>query len=844
MQQYNHKAIEAKWQKEWEENEIYKTKDSTDKPKCYILDMFPYPSGEGLHVGHPKGYIASDIFSRFKRMQGNDVLHPMGWDAFGLPAENYALKHKLHPRIAVEENIKRFKEQIQKIGLDYDWSREINTTDPEYYKWTQWIFLKLFENGLAYESNEPINWCSSCKTGLANEDLEGDKCERCGTLVEQKPMRQWMLKIRDYADRLLDDLDELPWPEHVKEAQRNWIGRSYGAELEFRIKDLEIGIKVFTTRPDTLFGATYLALSPEHALISDLQPQISNWDEVEEFIKNTKEKPTSVSTKVGAMADKEGVELKGIRAINPATNRAIPVWVADYVLAGAGTGAIMAVPSHDYRDSDFADKYGLPKQEVVVPISSKSQIPNQKHKTNSNTRSTKHTNSEVYDGEGILINSGTFDGMGSEDAREKITEYVGGKKTTTYRLRDWVFSRQRYWGEPIPLVFCTECKKRVEETRNKKQETIQFSKGEIQNPGWVATPDDQLPVTLPGVDKYEPTGTGESPLANIKDWVNTKCPKCGGGARRETNTMPQWAGSSWYYIRYIDPHNDKALVNTEKEKLWSPVQLYEGGLEHATRHLIYARFWHKFLYDIGMVHKKEPFGQLKGVGLISGEDGRKMSKRWGNVINPDDVIETYGADTLRLYEMFMGPFEDSVSWNDESIMGPRRFLEKVWRLKEKIQSDHIDSPETESHLHKTIKKVSHDIENFKFNTAVSQMMIFANALEKLDKISPLCYSTFVRILAPFAPHMMEELWKTLGEKGFVHSASWPKYEENKFVNGAIKIVVQVDGKVRCTMEIEDELSPEDIKKKAFNLEIVQKWINGKDVQKIVYVSGKLVNFVT
>ena len=701
MREYNHKEIEPRWQREWAKAGIYKTSlpavrhgEDAAKEKCYVLDMFPYPSGEGLHVGHPKGYIGTDIYARYKKMNGYNVLHPMGWDAFGLPAENYALKNKVHPREAVEKNIARFKEQLGKIGFSYDWEREINTTDPAYYKWTQWIFLQLFKKGLAYESHEPINWCPSCKTGLALEDLEGGKCERCGSDVEQKPLRQWVLKIREYADRLLADVDALNWPESVKEAQRNWIGRSDGAEISFPLvasprNDTNINtnkresINVFTTRPDTLFGATYLVLAPEYKEIGNWKLEIGNWDEVEEYLEKANKKTDLERT--AHEKEKTGVELKGIKAINPATKEEIPVWIADYVLAHYGTGAIMAVPSHDNRDWDFAEKYSLLKREVIKPASTKFQIPNSKFQINHKIQN-PNTQNEMYEGEGILINSDEFDGMPSKDAKWKIAEKFGERRVD-YKLRDWVFSRQRYWGEPIPLVFCEECKKRVEETRDKRQETSQFSAGELLNPGWIAVPEDQLPVKLPEVKSYEPTGTGESPLAGIPEWVNTKCPQCGGAGKRETNTMPQWAGSSWYYLAYVmrGISNFQFPISKYKEAFekWLPVDLYVGGVEHTTRHLIYARFWHKFLFDIGVVTHPEPFLRLKNQGLISGPDGRKMSKRWGNVINPDNVIAQVGADTLRVYEMFMGPFEEAITWNTDAIAGSRRVLERVWRVEGK-----------------------------------------------------------------------------------------------------------------------------------------------------------------
>jgi len=994
MKRYNHKAIESKWKKRWEKEGIYKTEDPSTgsgqgKKKCYVLDMFPYPSGEGLHVGHPKGYIATDIYSRYKRMNGFNILHPMGWDAFGLPAENYALEHKIHPRVAVEKNIKRFKEQLSKIGFNYDWDREINTTDPEYYKWTQWIFLQLFKKGLAYQSDEPINWCPSCKTGLAKEDLEEGKCERCGSVVEQKPMRQWVLKIREYADRLLEDLDELEWPESIKELQRNWIGRSEGVEISFEIKtsanfvllhgftgspdanffpwlkqELErrghkvqapqlpntdnptvpeqveyvlknisfdentillghslgapvalkavealskpiqklilaagfiephfedhdrpfadtfdwkfnaerirantkeivflrasndsavpheaaenmrhvfggviidfkaqddhvtgnlepevlkaslMAIDTFTTRPDTLFGATYMVLAPEHPLVQSLESRIENLEEVKEYIEKAK-KRTEIERVAGGK-EKTGVELKGIKAINPANNKEIPIWIADYVLVQYGTGAIMAVPAHDDRDLQFAKKFGLPIKPVIARVNSVTEI-RTPGLADALIRSCIETGFTIA-GDGLLINSDEFDGMKSEEAKEVITKFVGGEKRVTYKLRDWVFSRQRYWGEPIPIIHCEKC-------------------------GAVPVPEEELPVLLPEVKLYEPTGTGESPLANIKEWVNTTCPKCNGSAERETNTMPQWAGSSWYYLRYIDPKNKNTLVSKKKEKYWSPVDVYVGGTEHATRHLIYARFWHKFLYDIGVVSYKEPFRRLKNQGLIYGEDGRKMSKRYGNVINPDELIERFGADTLRLYEMFMGPFEDGVLWSTDSMVGARRFLEKVWRLGEKVGSENTPDENIERLLHQTIKKVSDDIECFKFNTAVSALMIFANALDKEKTIGQDVYKAFLRLLAPFAPYIAEELWFLLGNKESIHLEAWPSYDEEKTKEQMIVVVVQVNGKVRDTIEALPDQSEGDIREKALQQEKIRKWIGGKEIKKIVIVKNKLVNIV-
>ena len=793
MERYNHKKIEPKWQKQWEQEKLYETRDKEEgKEKCYVLDMFPYPSGDGLHVGHPKGYIATDIFSRYKQMKGFNILHPMGWDAFGLPAENYAIENKVHPKTAVDKNVTRFKEQLSKIGFNYDWSREINTTDPDYYKWTQWIFLQLFKKGLAYESNEPINWCPSCKTGLANEDLEGGRCERCGSVVEQKPLRQWVLKITDYADRMLEDLDDLDWPDSIKTLQRNWIGRSEGAEIIFPVKNCDCNIDVFTTRPDTLYGATYMVVAPEHSLIHDLESRIENLSEVKAYVEDAAKKDEIERTAEGR--EKTGVELKGIVAINPTNKKEIPVWVADYVLGHYGTGAIMAVPAHDERDFAFAEKYNLPIVEVISGGSEK-----------------------LYVGEGTLINSGEFDGTRTEEARTTITKSVGGEMTTTYKLRDWVFSRQRYWGEPIPIIHCEKC-------------------------GPVAVPEEQLPVVLPEVDHYEPTGTGESPLAGIEEWVNVECPECEGPGKREANTMPQWAGSSWYYLRYIDPDNDKLLVDSDKEKYWSPVDMYVGGAEHATRHLIYARFWHKFLFDIGSVNYPEPFKKLQHVGLIQAEDGRKMSKRWGNVINPDDVIENLGADTLRMYEMFMGPFDHAVAWSTDGAVGVRKFLEKVWKVvSEKITED--TNAESVRILHKTVQKIGIDIENFRFNTSISQLMICTNTLEK-NGISKGDLALFVKVLAPFAPHVAEEIWReVLGNKTSVHLEAWPKYDESLVKDDEVVIGVQINGKVRGEVTVTADSDEESVKKDALALNKVQKHLAGEEPEKVIYVPGKIVNIV-
>ncbi|HTK33301.1 MAG TPA: alpha/beta fold hydrolase [Candidatus Paceibacterota bacterium] len=1157
---YDPAKIEKKWQKKWTKDKLYQSKEDPKKEKFFVLDMFPYPSGEGLHVGHPKGYIATDIISRFQRMHGKSVLHPMGFDAFGLPAENYAIKTKTNPIDSVAKNVARFKEQLEIIGLDYDWSREINTTDPAYYTWTQWIFLQLYKKGLAYESFEPINWCPVDKTGLANEDVENGRCERCGALVEKKPMRQWVLKITDYADRLLADLDIkkpngetlLDWPHSIKEAQRNWIGKSEGAEIEFTLKlannkprfvlihgyagspehgffpwlkkELEkrghevqvpelphpnnpkeseqvdyvinnctldentvivahslggvvaqkvimklnkkisglvlVGtaitpgfskeaksrpfhknftwdfdyarinklaqgrvavlsdtkeihrvaflkdlasklsgafietvamkehfngaeepavlkcvtpsVSVFTTRPDTIYGVTYIVLAPEHPWVSELLPQLENKSEIEAYIAQAK-LATEIE-RTDAKKEKTGVELKGIKATNPANGEEVPVWIADYVLADYGTGVVMAVPAHDERDFAFAKKFGLPVKTVIEPLvirdqgldAIKKDLPFSERRAvvciikhwseekylmsfykkngwkgfivgglegdetaalagareiqeetgyssavfvkdigkvhsqfyhevkkvnrfahfevayfelkNSDCQDTSEEEKQLHDvvwlspreveeainredirlawdffkkgpcfsGDGFLINSEKFTGKHSDSIRKDITLSVGGQWVNKYKLRDWVFSRQRYWGEPIPLIHCKKC-------------------------GVVPVPEKDLPVKLPKVKSYEPTGTGESPLADIHKWVNVKCPKCKSPAKRETNTMPQWAGSSWYYLRYMDPKNKNALVDPKKEKYWAPVDMYVGGAEHATRHLIYARFWHKFLYDIGTVSTTEPFMKLQHVGLIMGEDGRKMSKRFGNVVNPDDIIKAYGADTMRLYEMFMGPFDQQIAWSTSSMVGVRRFIEKVWRLQEKVidlktkstklPKDRVVSERSDSGasyagleedsvlgasnriLHKTIKKVTSDINTMSFNTAVSTLMIAVNELEKTESISRAQFELLLKLIAPFAPHVAEELWYSMGNKTSVHITTWPVYDESLIVETEANIIVQVNGKVRASFKADINMGEGELEMRAKEIPEIKKWIEGKEVKKVIVVKGKLVSIV-
>ena len=799
---YDFKKIEGKWQIIWEKESLYEVKEDNSKKKFYILDMFPYPSAEGLHVGHPEGYTASDIIARKRMMEGLNVLHPMGWDAFGLPTENYALKMKIHPKIATANNINNFKRQIKRFGFSYDWSREINTSDPSYYKWTQWIFLKMYENGLAYEADIPINWCPSCKTGLANEEVIQGICERCGTKIERRNMRQWMLKITAYADRLLEDLDLLDWPEKIVTMQKNWIGRSEGVEIDFKIKDTNKTIKVFTTRPDTIFGATYLVLAPEHPILSELLTGTER-ENLDEYINRIKSRSDLERTSL--IKEKEGI-FTNLFAINPANGQVLPIYVADYVLLTYGTGAIMAVPAHDQRDFEFAVKYNLPVVQVIKPDSVGNSL------------------NEAYEGEGIMINSSQFNNTNSIEARKAITDYLEkmgvGKKVVKYKLRDWVFSRQRFWGEPIPIVHCEKC-------------------------GAVPLPYDELPLTLPDVPYYETSGTGESPLALIEDWVNVNCPKCGGKAKRETNTMPQWAGSCWYYIRYVDPKNDSELANKDKINYWLPVDLYIGGAEHAVLHLLYARFWHKFLFDIGEVNTPEPFIKLRNQGLVLAEDGRKMSKSLGNVINPDDVIDKYGADVIRMYEMFMGPFDQDTMWSTEGVEGIRRFINKVWSLFDETEINE-ESPDDDTLriMHKTIKKVSIDIENFSFNTAISSLMIYVNNLLKLSKRPKVTLENLTLLLAPFAPHMSEELWSLLSHSSSIFKEKWPDYIDELAKDKILEVPIQVNGKLRSKLFVSKEITEEEIKNLALIDDKVKSYTEGKNIKKVIYVKNKLLNIVT
>ena len=781
---YNFKEIEKKWQDYWEKEKINEVKDLSC-PKYYVLDMFPYPSGAGLHVGHLKGYVATDIVARLKRMQGFNVLHPIGWDAFGLPAENYAIKTGIHPEITTKKNIDNIRNQFKVTGLSYDWSREINTTDPNYYKWTQWIFIKIFEKGLAYKKLLPINWCPSCKTGLANEEVVDGKCERCGTETTKKEIEQWVLKITDYADKLLEGIDSLDWPEKIKEMQKNWIGKSQGWEINFKINNIDV--PVFTTRADTLFGCTYLVLSPEHSIINYLD--IENKEEVNEYIEKAKNK--SDRERISEVKNKTGVELKGIKAINPVNQKQIPVFVADYVLGHYGTGAVMAVPAHDERDFDFAKKYNL---EIIWVIDSEKDF--------------------AFTEDGTLFNSSEFNGLSSSEAREKIGKFVKGEKKVNYKLRDWVFSRQRYWGEPIPIIHCEKC-------------------------GIV--PDYNLPVKLPYIEKYEPTGTGESPLAAINDWVNVECPKCKGKAKRETNTMPQWAGSSWYYLRYLDPNNDKELVNKEKEKVFMPVDLYVGGAEHAVLHLLYSRFWHKFLFDSGYISTKEPFLKLRNVGLILANDGQKMSKSKGNVISPDEIIEQFGADTLRVYEMFMGPFEQAIVWNEQGVKGINKFLNRFWDFVVKNKDNKESSKELIAEVNRLNKKVSEDIEKMKFNTSVAFFMEFLNLVEN-EKVGSDVLKMFLLLMFPFAPHMCSELWEINGY-GNILNEEWPKYDKELIKKDKIEIVIQVDGKVRDRLEMDVDSSEEKVKEVSQESERIKKWFQGKEVTRVLFIPNKLINFI-
>jgi leucyl-tRNA synthetase len=840
MDSYNFKTIERKWQELWKEREVFFADDRSKQSKKYILDMFPYPSGAGLHVGHPRGYIGTDIIAKYMKMRGYNVLHPMGWDAFGLPAENYAIKTGIHPEISTRENIKRFKEQMELIGLSYDWNREINTSDPDYYKWTQWIFLKLFNKGLAYQAVLPINWCPSCKTGLANEEVVNGKCERCGTEVTKKNIRQWVLKITNYSQQLLDGLDDLDWPEKIKEMQRNWIGKSEGADIDFRVKDTDLKIKVFTTRPDTIYGATFLVLAPEHTILDSIISK-DKLDEVRKYQEEAKKK-LDVERQ---LEDKEktGIFI-GSYAINPASGKEIPIYIADYVLPYYGYGAIMAVPAHDQRDFEFAKKYNLEIRSVIDPgaieflvtksvsegkISEEEINLEKQHALGKRDKILK--GEECYIGDGLMVSSGKLDGLTTDEATKKATKLFG-TKTINYKLRDWVFSRQRYWGEPIPLVFCPHCKEKIESGKFKKNE---FSKGEILNPGWVALEENHLPLLLPQIDNFQPTGTGESPLADAKLWVETECPKCKGIAKRETNTMPQWAGSCWYFVRYADPKNDKEIISKNLVKKWLPVDFYIGGAEHAVLHLLYSRFWIKVLNEEKIIPFNEPFLKLRTIGLILAPDGQKMSKSRGNVINPDDIISEYGADAFRIYEMFMGPFDQPISWDTKGILGSKRFLDKVFVLFQNLSLE--TDLETKKLLNKTIKKVGEDIENQKYNTAISCMMEFVNSAKQISLDD---FKSFLIILSPFAPHLSEELYQS---DNSIFLDKWPGYDKRMIVDEKIKMIVQVNGKLRDTIEVELDSSEPEVKELILQLEKVQKWLEGKEIKKVIFVKNKLINLV-
>ena len=796
---YDYKEIEAKWQKKWDDANAFEAKQDYTLPKYYSLVEFPYPSGQGLHVGHPRPYTALDIVSRKKRMQGYNVLFPMGWDAFGLPTENFAIKNKIHPKIVTERNVARFKSQLKALGLSFDWSREINTTDPDYYKWTQWIFIQLFKAGLAYKKEMAVNFCTSCKVVLANEEVVNGVCERCASPVIRKVKSQWMLKITEYAERLISGLEGLDFIERVKTQQINWIGKSTGAEIDFATTEGD-KLRVYTTRCDTLFGATYMVIAPEHELIAKWKGSIENYAEVEEYKAQAARKSDFERTEL--VKEKTGVELRGVRAINPANGKEIPIFISDYVLAGYGTGAIMAVPAHDERDWDFAKKFNLPIIEVVA---------------GGNVQEEAFTNVET----GKLVNSGFLNGLEVAEAKAKMIEYLEaqgiGEARTNFKLRDWVFSRQRYWGEPIPLVNCEKC-------------------------GWVAIPEDQLPLTLPEVDSYEPTENGESPLSLMTDWVNCKCPACGGAAKRETDTMPQWAGSSWYFIRYCDPHNDKAIASPEALKYWMPVDWYNGGMEHTTLHLLYSRFWSKFLYDIKALNCPEPYAKRTSHGMILGENGEKMSKSRGNVVNPDDIIRDYGADTMRLYEMFIGDFEQAAPWNPQSIKGCKRFLERFLNLAE-IADGEGTTPELEKHIHKLIKKVTGDIDTMKFNTAIAAMMGTVNTIYEVGKITRCELKTLCKVLSPFAPHVAEEVYEMLGGEGLVSIAAWPEYDEAKCVDNVVEMPVQVNGKVRSVISVPKDASKDDILAIVRADEKVASATAGKAVIKEIVVPGKIINIV-
>ena len=803
---YNFKEIEKKWQDKWYAEGTFNAKDDFTMKKWFGLIEFPYPSGQGLHVGHPRSYTALDIIARKRRMQGYNVLFPIGFDAFGLPAENYAIKNHIHPKITTEKNVNHFREQLKSIGFSFDWSREINTTDPEYYKWTQWIFIQLYKHGLAYKATMPINFCTGCKVGLANEEVVNGVCERCGSPVVQKEKSQWMLRITKYAQRLIDDLDDVDFLDKIKAQQKNWIGRSEGAEVTFKIADSDETLTVYTTRPDTLFGATYMVVAPEHHMIDKLADKITNMDEIKEYKHQASLKSDFERSELNK--EKTGCEIKGIKAINPLTNEEIPIWISDYVLITYGTGAIMAVPGHDTRDHEFAKKFHLPIVQVIKPVDDTIECDIDKE---------AFTDVET----GILMNSGFLNDLSVVEAKKKVTDFLEdnriGKKQVNYKLRDWVFSRQRYWGEPIPMVYCEKC-------------------------GWVPIPEEELPLKLPEVEDYEPSENGESPLARHTEWLNTTCPHCGGKAKRETDTMPQWAGSSWYYLRYMDAHNDKALASKEALEYWSPVDWYNGGMEHTTLHLLYSRFWHKFLYDIGVVPTKEPYQKRTSHGMILGSNGEKMSKSKGNVVNPDDIVNEFGADAFRVYEMFMGPFDQTAPWSMESIRGCAKFLDRVWNLQNLLVDGEEYSPKFEKEMHRAIKKVSSDIEEMKFNTAVSTFMTLVNDFYKEKTINKAEFKTFLQLLNPFAPHMTEELWQTvLGGTEMLAYMEWPTYDEEKTIADEITLPIQFNGKLKATIMISLDEAEESVKEKVH--EAVRDKLEDKTIVKEIYVKNKIYNIV-
>ena len=798
---YNFKEIEKKWQEKWDKEGTFNAKDDYTMKKWYGLIEFPYPSGQGLHVGHPRSYTALDIIARKRRLQGYNVLFPIGFDAFGLPAENYAIKTNVHPKITTAQNIAHFTEQLKSLGFSFDWSRKIDTTDPEYYKWTQWIFIQLYKHGLAYKTTMPINFCTGCKVGLANEEVVNGVCERCGSPVVQKEKSEWMLKITDYAQKLIDDLDDIDFLEKIKVQQKNWIGRSEGAEVNFKIANMDKNLTVYTTRPDTLFGATYMVISPEHPILKELEDKIKNLDEVKEYQKQASLKSAFERSELNK--EKTGVEIKGITAINPLTNKEIPIWISDYVLITYGTGAIMAVPAHDTRYYEFAKKFNLPIVQVV---------------DGENVDLSKEAFTDVATGK--LINSDFLNGLEVAEAKKAVIKYLEdnniGTKKVNYKLRDWVFSRQRYWGEPIPMVYCEDC-------------------------GWVPLDEKDLPLRLPEVEEFTPGENGESPLAKQTDWINTTCPHCGKPAKRETDTMPQWAGSSWYFLRYMDPHNDKELASKEALKYWSPVDWYNGGMEHTTLHLLYSRFWHKFLYDIGVVPTKEPYQKRTSHGMILGTNGEKMSKSKGNVINPDDIVNEFGADTFRVYEMFMGPFDQVAAWSMESIRGCGKFLDRVWNMKNMLVDGDSYSPEAEKMMHKAIKKVSQDIEDMKFNTSVSTFMTMVNELYKIGKINKAEFKTFLTLLNPFAPHITEELNKIAGFEADISTYSWPEYDKEKTVDDEITLPIQFNGKLKATITISVDEDESSVKEKVHNA--IDSKLDGKTIVKEIYVKNKIYNVV-